>query len=463
MSVNESIAAQKQSVEFPLEADHKHKAVRVGKWEADRIYYNYPIRENDLSLKKTILEKNGCEVNGLYPIYEGGGYRDAHRKIVPLLGSMFYSQLRAVSRKVWINPIEDTLNKYCRYWNSWKSQPHFDEGQVRRTWKYLNLIRQLEEDGMSHLAPIVIYFMDTPSALKRDLGKSTWKKLANSSLSFNKCLVRYLIRIEGEYKNSNPSKRIQRIMWRRFEELRDDLAFLVSLKKTFVRRYTSYPLDLGEGYYDDRKAGLVRSPESKKLMQWLNKHARVSNCGEVNQFAVMYRDTMRLCKNLGREFKVVSPRKMKDYHDKLSRESRMLRRTELMKVVDSVNKGMEWLQPYCDEVGSRIKNPKVTFEIIKDYERLLDESEEMEHCVADYEYLITDQEYIVVAMKSEVQRTTLGIYLDYMDYESRRFEIEQHYGYENEMLRCEESMKLAKIIVGICNDVYRKLQNKKAA
>lgn len=457
------LVVQQQDVKFPLEADQKQRIVKVGKWEADRIYYNSPMREEDFALKKRVLEKNGCDVEGLYPKYEGGGWRDAHKIISPLLGNKFYAQLRAVSRKVWITPIEDTLNKYCLYWNNWSSGPYFDEGQVRRTWKCLDLIKQLEKDGMSHVVPLVIYFMETPSALKRDLGKSTWKKIANSSLSFNMCLVLRLIRIEGDYENSNPTARIKRIMWRRFEELREDVKFLVSLKKTFVRRYTMYSLDLSDGSYGASNSGIIRNSDSKRLIEWLNKNARVSKFDEVEQLAVLFRDTMRLCKHLNREFKIISPRKMKDYHDKLAKESRLMRRAELMKVVDSVNKKMEWLQPYSEEINFKLSNEVIKFEVIRDYERLLDESDDMVHCVADYEYLITDQEYIVVALESAVERTTLGLYLDFENFETDRFVIEQHYGFNNELVKCEASMKLAKSICAICNEVYKKLQAKKAA
>ena len=48
-------------------------------------------------------------------------------------------------------------------------------------------------------------------------------------------------------------------------------------------------------------------------------------------------------------------------------------------------------------------------------------------------------------------------------WEADRFVIEQHYGFNNELVKCEASMKLAKSICAICNEVYKKLQAKKAA
>ncbi len=459
MTAIDSANYQKQYVRFPLEADHKYKIVKVGAWEANCIYYNHPTRETDFSLKKLILEVNGCDVSGLHRKYGAGGFRDANNEISSLLGNKFYAQLRAVSRKVWITPIEDILNKYCLYWRATKREPYFDEGQVRRAWKCLDIIKQLEEDGMGHVAPIVIYFVETPSRLKRDLGKSAWKKIANSSLSFNMRLVSHLIRIEDEYKNSNPRTRTQRIMWRRFEEIREDLKFLVSLKKTLVRRYTSYHLGLGDDYYEMTKSSHIRKCESKRLLVWLNKHARVSNHAEVKNFVMIYSDTYRMCKNLNREFRVISPRKMKDYHDKLAKEMRVLRRAELSKVIESVNETMEWLNPYSEAINSQLSNENIKVEVIKDYGRLLDESEDMMHCVADYEDLIADQEYIVVSLESKVQRTTLGLVFDV---ETMQFHIEQHYGYENESPCCEASMQLAKKITSVCNATY-KLLNREAA
>lgn len=443
---------QNQAVKYALEVDAKHKVIKVGKWQASRIYYNSPIRENDFTLKQEVLEENEADVDGLLAKIQGGGHRDVHKFIAPLLGNKFYAQLRAVSRKIWITPIEATLNKYCLHWGN--TGPYFDEGQIRRAWQCLHLIEQAEQDGIHHVIPFLIYFMESPAGLKSKLGKGTWKKLAHSSLSANLCLVQRLIGIEWSYKHSNPNARAKKLMSRRSAEISEDVRFLVGVKKTVLRQYPTWPLQVGETYTAN-SAAIIRHEESRALLAWLNKYAKVTIREDVQQLAIMYRDTLHLSQAMGREFKARSPRKMRDYHNKLARESRELREAEKYKVVELVNKNMAWLKRYADEAAREFSNHKIKVEIICDYERLLDEGEAMRHCVADYQRRITSGKYIVASLKSDVQRSTLGIRLG-VKAGSKAFVVDQHFGYDNTPLFCDASRAFAGEICDLCNHVYQK-------
>lgn len=450
----------KNKMKYPIVVDAKTREIRVGAWKSDKIYYNYPLQENSLHLKNKILEENGIKDSTARVTMEYG-HREIHKEMIPLIGAKFYARLRAVSRKVWIEPVESILNKYCLYWNWANRHPFYYEGQIRRTWKVLNYIKQAEEDGLSNIIPIIIFFMDTPSALKRDLGKSVWKKIANNSLSFNMCIVRHLSHLEGR----NSRVRVLRMNWTMFYEVREDLSFLLNLKKTLARNYSSYNFESDRSFdYEDPFSitpgqNVLRCNDSKKFILWINKYARVSNGSEINDMIQLYRDTRYMAKNHGLLFRECSPNKMKNFHDKLAKKSRLLRRQELLQYKQEANEGFLWLEPYSLAINKKCSYLKnINVELIDDYERLLDEGDAMEHCVADYESFISEESYIVISLEGKDNRSTLGLCLD-----GDKFIIEQHYGYDNDDVYCSKLNSTAKKIVSMVNQVYWAIQKERVA
>lgn len=434
-------AMSASNLRFDIKSDPVTREISVGKWTSPMIHYNYPISESHLHLKRQILKANGIEL--LSETCFETGKKDVHIEIASYLGPKFYSRLRAESRNTWIKPVEDLLNKYCLYFPT-RRKPYFSNGQVRRTWKVLPLLEQLSEDGMENVGPICIYFLDNPKALKRDLGKSIWKKLASNSLSLNMAIVKHLMDIRAD------DSRVLRMSWGDFAKVKSTLGFMLTLKKTLIRRYPNYS-----------SIRNINSDEDRLLIKWINENARVSVPSSINSLINLYQDTKRLCSAFGLPFKVRSVKKMREQHDKLAYQSRLLRRKELIKHISAVNEMMEWLTPYdialCQQFSGETKNNwQVT--LIRDYERLLDEGDQMDHCVADYQELICEQTYMAISIVNEPHRSTLGLIL-----ENDQFVVDQHYHFDNQLVELKSFHQVAREILKLINTIYKELKAAKAA
>lgn len=447
----------KYDVKYPIAVDVLNRAISVGCWVADEIYYNHPMDERRLGLKEKILKANGYTLQSW--ANPEVGYLNVHKEICPLLGPKFYAQLRAITRKLWIEPIEEYLNKYCLCFYSTK-RPYFDEGQLRRAWSVLSDIKQLEKDNMQNVAPFVIYFMLTPSALKKELGKSIWKKIANNSLTFNKAIVQNLIRLEGV----DAKQRTVRFKAQKLQLNIMYLSVLLTLKKSLAKNLFQYVLSIaGSENYAKSESELYRdmllNDSLRDAIFWLNKYSKVSISRDVLRLSALYRDTIRLCRKFGVVFKPVSLNKMESLHDRLVREERIVRREELKSQVGPIDRQMQWLKPYSDAAEQVFSGGRVKVEIIADYLRLLEEGEELSHCVAGYVDSICDGNYIVVSLESDIERSTLGLYR----ISDKEFQIDQHVVLENDNVKCTELLTMTSAILKTINAISMSLVEKNKA
>jgi hypothetical protein len=71
--------------------------------------------------------------------------------------------------------------------SNWK---RFCPGKVNVAVKLKGIIQQLEKDGAHHLIPAVIFFEKDPSDIRKTVGRSAWRKIANNSKTRNKLIFR---------------------------------------------------------------------------------------------------------------------------------------------------------------------------------------------------------------------------------------------------------------------------------
>lgn len=436
-------------VKFPLKQCAKNRTITVGEWVADDIYYNYPKSEKSLSLKNTILEKNR-----LYLKSEANtkiGYREVHKEVIKLLGPKFYARLRAATRTIWIAPIEDTLDKYCRYWAAGIGQPYYQKGQVKRSWKVLCEIEQLEKDGIGQIAPLVIYFVSSPKQLRASLGKSLWSKLHNNSLSFNMALVKRLCEAEGENLNSTLCRETP-LSKKMFAQAKEILDLFSQVKKTLIRKLHLYCFDASS--HGVVGSAWVATPESARKLKWLSKHAKVSSDESINDHLILYNDTEDMCFTLGKKFKSNSPKKMKAYHDSLVREVDKLYREKSRGCIADYTSRMAWLnmyKPTIEKLNTSVGSHKVIVIILDSFELIANEGEKMDHCVLNYLEDVLAQRYIIFSLQGEDQQSTLGIERNHTG-----LVINQHYGFNNKTVTCKRLNKAASKVLSAIQAEDRK-------
>jgi hypothetical protein len=365
------------------------------------------------------------------------------------LGPKFYSRLRAEFRNIWITPIEPVLSAFCTYFRR-GGNPFFHEGQVKRAWQIKPVLEQILKDGNENIGPVCVFFVETPHALRRDLGKSIWKKLASNPKSLNLIIVRHLMDIRRD------DKRVLRLSRNDFEKVKQTLAFMLNLKNTMIRQYATYDYTgLTFSAYPDS----INNEEDKPIIAWVNKHAKVSVRRDVERHIHLYRDTRRLCKTMGEVFRERSPKKMQTQHDKLSYQLRLLKRDELKGTMPLANRRMAWLKEFSEVTTNATvrTGSTITTTLITSIERLLQESEDMQHCVVDYQDEICDQHYMVFSLDNGELRATLGLYWD-----GKRYVHDQLYGIRNEDIVDKSFIKLAQAIVVVVNQRLKELDEQAA-
>jgi len=449
------------AVKYPIRVCKTTRKVSVGKWEADQIYYGLRLKEEEFYLKEIIINEN--DENFSVSKDNSCGYKSTHEKVASLIGPKFYSRLRTTFVKTWISPVRDSLDKYCTYWNIIKKHPFYEQGQIRRTWKLQKIIFQAERDGMQNVIPILIYFVDTPKALKRELGKSVWKKVCKNTLSFNMHLVRTLISIEG-VKSYHREIRLSKGY---VEKLKAAISLLCGIKKTLARTFHKYNFNFyvqydPDSYFDGAMDGGVKAvttEEGRNLISYVNQYARVTNQEEIKRIITIFRDTKSLCDAEQVKFRTLSPRKMEAFHDKLVVKQREKRRLELIEVADNINKQMKWIAPFKLVIESLPEIDDTTsIEVINDYARLYNETDEMSHCVVDYQSYICKQRYLVMAIKTGGHRSTMGVDVNYSHKHGWSFHFDQHYGPQNSYVECELHTQIARRIMQALAEIGKEIR-----
>ncbi len=444
----------KTPIRLTLTGDADSKIIKVGNWVAQDIFYNLNTPESNFHLKLVVLKANGIDLNPLlevlndtFTISENEDARkqhwtDAlivlHKAIAASLGSRFYAQLRAVSCQIWIDPVREKLNKYCLFWRSQK-EPYFHKVMIRKLWNVHDLVDTLEKDNLEHIITVCIFFESTPQELKKLLGKSIWKIICSNRKSFNESLVKCLL-----YYGAHELKDIAAIRCLMF--------FLLSVKKTLVKQclfdnFNSYDDD-DDDQYDVFSLNTMLDKDYQDRVLWCSRNGIVSKKNRnVFQLSELYLDTKQLCRTFGWVFKPWSIRTMTERHNQLNDLARDVRIKKALLLSSFYNANLNWLNQYDFAINKfREKNPQIQFELIKSYERLVTEGEDVHHCVADYVFRIMRMQYVVISLicKESGYRSTVGFTRNIAH--KNKIKINQHYTKYNKPV---ENKKLSSCINGL--------------
>ena len=372
--------------------DRDKREIWVGKWKAADIYYNRPNAEKDDRLKNKILEANGRERIQAISENTAEASRRYHYEMMVNLGPQFYKRLRAAMCDMWITPIEEKLDRYCFFSTGFRH--YYPTIQIRRMWNHLEMVEQMEKDGLHHIIPLAVFFCAPPAKLKKMLGKSIWKKLAHNSIGRNKLIVELMLLHleEKKRKREKCSPKTIRIY-------RDYLAVVVSVKTTLLRMYRTWTKQERENY---------------QMLLWVNQYARVTKKGEVYDMTHLYDDTARMASQLNIEIKDWSPKKMLSKHNRMAKDITALRYPD---------KPFSQLPIINDGVYKNIK-----YRLMKSPCEVAMEGAEMKHCVASYIQSIEEGKYAVFSLNNQDSgiRSTLGIV-----WHDGCYRKDQHYGKYN--------------------------------
>lgn len=78
---------------------------------------------------------------------------------------------------------------------------HFDTDLVRKAHAVLPYINEAERDGLYNLIPIIIAYGAAPHAIRADVGRGAWRRVANNSVTRNKLIMSALRRCGKDGKS----------------------------------------------------------------------------------------------------------------------------------------------------------------------------------------------------------------------------------------------------------------------
>ena len=293
-----------------------------------------------------------------------------------------------------------------------------------KKFEYEELAQQCRKDGIANVIPAVVYYGKSPQELKKELGKSAWKKICKASYTKNK-LIYHQISNSKEIAFENSFSIFSEVPYtlchvKPIFQVPNIAKHIVASKipmKNFLRTRTK-----GTWNYEDNKT-------AQKIMQ-------------------TYIDTYRMSQRLNAAFNPEwSPRRMQEEHDRMTIEIRDLQRKELSERHKTRFDSFQEL-PVLEYKGIKA-TPMLT------YLDVVDEGSLMQHCVGGYAENCLKGNYVVYSLQREDYRTTLGILryeVKYLTQSRPGYAFNQHYGRFNESVTDEDFKELASKIIKELNE-----------
>lgn len=405
-----------------IERQERTPGIIVGNWNDHKkpIFYNNPMKESDIWLKKEILLKNSINLEGRSNSVTG--YKEIHKEICQYLGPSFNKRLRAISNDVWITPYKYYIDKYCFYSSGFDH--YYSSPQVKRLWKHLNEVRLADNDGIENIVPYIIYFGASPHKLRRLFGKSIWKRLCQYSRTTNKTIVRHM-----------------------------DNVFLTDTRYGAVRNYDKYYPILEKlvvlkpgtiKYLGDEVPSFMNRGRFNHIFYgsfiWAQNNSRISMTHEFIRASDLYRDTLDMAHNINAPFNDRwSYKRMARQHNAYSRE---------LYNQNYPDEKIDWILPFSRKVKC---TNEISACVLETPRAIALEGDEMGHCVASFIDEVINGLYLVISLKRNEERSTLGLY---RAKRNSLFIAHQHYGRYN-ATPSDNNVDIAKLVIKTINLIER--------
>lgn len=292
---------------------------------------------------------------------------------------------------------------------------------VGTTWdrfEYEEIAEQCKQDGIENVIPAVVNFGMTPQELKKELGKSMWKKICNNSYTKNRIIY-------------HSTKNLKNVCFEDFVEVPFTLA---------KSGYTYLHKDIWKYM---KNSGLPMKAFVKGKMYGYPAIATEQQ-QEAKKIVDIYIDTFRMSQRLNQPFNPEwSVRRMHEEHERLMQMQRdILRKQEAAS--NSVRFDEFQKLPVVEHNGVAATPLLTRAEVIA-------EGENMRHCVGGYAMLCAQGAYVVYSLCKDGQRTTLGIIRYKTTHEKANhafnYILNQHYGRFNEQVNDSDFIETAKKVI----------------
>lgn len=319
--------------------------------------------------------------------------KEQNKKVADILGcsrATLFKHFCKLQNKVFVAPIYGIVKRVSPF----KGGKMFDANTVNRVNRHKEILLEVYKDGLYNLLPIVVVTGLTPAQLKREL-KGRWKAVANNSLNKNNALARHF-EISG------------------LEEISMAASYPTTLLKHRLPLHCiSYLTNNFKGKWGDKK-------EMARQCQFLN-------------------DTGQLAEKLGKEVgKNWSERRMKEEHDKMSKEALMLKYSK------TPFKSLEDCPVKSHSVG------EYTATLLDSAFAIAEEGRSMSHCVAMYASSVCNGGYLVYSVtKAGEKSSTIGV--DTPRGCRKRYAQNQHYRRFNEVVKEPHEVLLGQRVVEMLN------------
>lgn len=251
-----------------------------------------------------------------------------------------------------------------------------------------NLLKEVYDDGLKNILPLVFFFKNPPQVLKKGLGKALWKRLANNSFHRNALIARVLHR-----ELTEPSSENQDLI---FEIYRDFLLRLEKIPSTLLanRDYMEFYLRYSE--------------EQSSLDFVQDKIMRIIPMKQVGRFVVglmrrkidLIIDTCNMAEQLGEKFDIwkYNIDNFEEEHDRFTKMIQEKRYSpESLKVLEEIDVKYFKVGPY-------------EIELLDSRYKIHEEGKEMHHCVGSYAERVAKGTDLIYSIRKDGKRvSTLGL------------------------------------------------------
>lgn len=328
-------------------------------------------------------------------------------------------------------------------------------GKVSRA-KFMNLVRnekllkEVCDDGLKNILPLVFFFNEPPQTLKKTLGKGLWKRLSRNSFHRNRLLAQALYG-KFHYCDAIPGD-IAKDSLIDFEKIPSTLL----ANRAYLDFYEIFKSEPCLDYIEEKMFKLVPMKDINRSMLRLarSKITRI-------------RDTYVMAEQLGEKFNIW----------KHTIDNFEIEHDRFTKMIQERRYSPEPIECLSEITEKYIKFGDYEVELLDSRYKIHEEGQEMKHCVGGYCETVARGGYLVYSIKKDGKRvSTLGLKRSHRTYtkttlppvteEMMRnrelaynleikklpvWDFNQHYGFANTQLESMTQVFLADLLISRLN------------
>ena len=313
------------------------------------------------------------------------------------------------------NKYRGHLDRVCRLNGRYSPQ------MVDRFIQNRGVVDEVIQDGLNNIVPVVGITGLRPAELKKELGKSTWRKIAHNSYTRNT----YIARICFHGLMENPKGSIGFL-----KKIIDLPSFIL------VRARLTYNLFRYYNNGDD-------TDYERRLFIKLARYK--DNYVELERKQHIVRDVKRMASDLGRVVpKNPSAKRISELHEEFTKAIRARKFSD---------ERFENLDPKLESEINKLKVGRWECRLLDSKLAIALEGDAMNHCVASYAGRAADGKCHIISLTNGSDRSTLEVRI-HQDGEGKTVYVKgQHYSFCNEHVQDDDAVKLAADIVNKCNEL----------